>query len=161
MGKQQGRRVGRQGGPGTSGGIDFQARLGAWMATAILAETSAAPLWAWPSDSTLESLEVETREQVDDLRVANIAGSSAFIQAKLKLSLSALPKSDFAKSVAALVRQYLGDGSESALFGSNDRLVLAVGVHSSRLISEDLVRLLEKSRGLHEDRALASIAGSK
>lgn len=161
MGELQSRRVGRQGGAGTSGGIDFQARLGAWVATAILAETSAAPPWAWPSDSTVESLEVETREEVDDLRVANSGGSSAFIQAKLKLSLSALPSSDFAKAVAAFVRQYLGDGSESASFGADDRLVLAVGVHSSGLIKEDLPRLLERSRGLQRDRALDSIAGSE
>ena len=59
MGAKRERQAGRQGGAGTSGGIDFQARLGAWMASAILAEVS--PLWGWSSDSALESFEMETR----------------------------------------------------------------------------------------------------
>jgi hypothetical protein len=132
------------------------------MATAILAETSAPPLWGWPSTSTLESVEAETGEQVDDLRVTNSFRFSAYLQAKLTLSLSSLASSDFASVISAFVRQYLGDGEgEEATFGGDDRLVLAVGASSSGLIREDLRRLLERSRGLLEDRTLDSIAGSK
>lgn len=129
------------------------------MATAILAETSAPPLWGWPNSSTLDALEAETGEQVDDLRVRNSFGSSAYLQAKLALSLSSSESSDFASVISAFVRQYLGDGEEA--FGRDDRLVLVVGPASSGLIREDLRRLLERSRGLLADRTLDSIAGSK
>ena len=152
--------MGRRGGPGTSGGIDFQARLGAWIATAILAERSAPPLWDWPNSSTLEALEVETGEKVDDLRVTNSSRSSAYLQAKLTLSLSPSKTSDFASVIFAFVRQYLGE-EEGTPFGDDDRLVLVVGAGSSGLIRSDLRRLLDRSRGFPEDRVLDSIVGSK
>jgi len=129
------------------------------MASAILAEVS--PLWGWSSDSALESFEMETGEQVDDLRVISSTGSSAYIQAKLKLSLGTAPSSDFGSAIAAFVLQYLGGSPEAATFGSEDRLVLAVGADSSGRIRGDLRRILEKSRGLQQDRQLASIAGSE
>ncbi|HYG97222.1 MAG TPA: hypothetical protein VD741_08955, partial [Solirubrobacterales bacterium] len=160
MQANRGDRMGRRGGAGTSGGIDFQTRLGAWIATAILAERSAPPLWDWPSSSTLEALEVETGEKVDDLRVTNSSGSSAYLQAKLTLSLSPSNTSDFASVIFAFVRQYLGE-DEGTPFGDYDRLVLVVGAGSSSLIRSDLRRVLDRSRGLLEDRTLDSIAGSK
>ena len=156
------KRQGRRGGAGTSGGIDFQARLGAWMATSILAESAAPPLWDWDRASTLQSLEVETGEHVDDLRVTNSFRSSAYIQAKLTLSLSASDSSDFASVIWAFVEQYLG-GEQGAKvpFGDDDRLVLAVGSGSSSFIRQDLQRLLHRSRGLLGDRKLDSVAGTK
>ena len=65
------------------------------MASAILAEIASTPPWGWPSDSTLEAFQVETGEEVDDLLVTNSAGFSAYIQAKLRLSLGTAPRSDF------------------------------------------------------------------
>lgn len=159
MAERQDRRAGRRGGAGTSGGIDFQARLGASLATGILAETSEPPPWGWPSSSTLEALEAETGEEVDDLRVRNSLGASAYLQAKLRLSLSSSQTSDFASAISAFVRQYLGDGGEP--IGPDDRLVLVVGPGSSGPIREELGRLVERSRGLLEDRPLDSIAGSE
>ena len=117
-------------------------------------------LWGWPSSSTLEALEVETGEKVDDLRVTNSSRASAYLQAKLTLSLSSSKTSDFASAIFAFVRQYLGE-DEGAPFGDHDRLVLVVGAGSSSLIHSDLRRLLERSRGLLKDRTLDSIAGSK
>jgi hypothetical protein len=156
------KRQGRRGGAGTSGGIDFQARLGAWMATSILAESAAPPLWGWGRASTLESLEAETGEHVDDLRVTNSSRSSAYLQAKLTLSLSALDGSDFASVIWAFVEQYLGGEQEAKVpFGDDDRLVLAVGIGSSGLIRQDLQRLLDRSRSLLGDRKLDSVAGTK
>jgi hypothetical protein len=130
------------------------------MATAILGERSAPPLWDWPNSSTLEGLEVETGENVDDLRVTNSFRSSAFLQAKLTLSLSSSRSSDFASAISAFVRQYL-NVDEGAPFGDDDRLVLAVGRGSSSLIRSDLRRLLDRSRGLLDDRTLDSIVGSE
>lgn len=130
------------------------------MAAGILAETSAPSLWGWPSSSTIDALEVETGEQVDDLRVRNSFGSSAYLQAKLTLSLSSSQNSNFASVVSAFVRQYFGDG-EGEAFGPDDRLVLVVGPASSGFIRQDLTRLLERGRGLPADRTLGSIPGPK
>jgi len=119
-------------------------------------------MWGWPSASTLESLEAETGKQVDDLRVTNAARSSAYLQAKLTLSLSSSESSDFASVISAFVHQYLvGEGEGEAPFDDDDRLVLVVGAGSSGLIREDLRRLLDRSRSLLEDRTLDSVAGSK
>lgn len=156
------KRQGRRGGAGTSGGIDFQARLGAWMAMSILAESAAPPPWGWERASTLESLEAETGEHVDDLRVTNSSRSSAYLQAKLTLSLSALDSSDFASVIWAFVEQHLGGEQGAKLpFGDDDRLVLAVGIGGSGLIRQDRQRLLDRSRSLLRDRKLDSVAGTK
>ncbi len=159
MAEGRDRRSGRSGGAGTASGIDFQARLGASLATAILAEALEPPPWGWPSSSTLEALEAESGEEVDDLRVTNSFGSSAYIQAKLRLSLSSSESSDFASMISSFVRQYIGEGQEP--FGADDRLVLVVGPGTSGLIREDLARLIERSKGLPADRTLDSMAGSE
>ncbi len=156
------KRAGRRGGAGTSGGIDFQARVGAWLATAILAEAAAPAPWGWPTDSTLQSLDMETGEPVDDLLVTNSLGSSAYLQAKLTLSLSAAEGSDFASVISAFVLQHIG-GTESRgrPLRKGDRLVLAVGPACSGLIREDLRRVIDRVRGLHEGGTLDSVTRSR
>ncbi len=149
------KRSGRSGGAGTATGIGFQDRLAAQLACAILAEEHAPPFWDWPEDQPLEAIQLETGEHVDDIRVLNAAGSSAHIQAKLRLNLSDSPTSDLGKTITAFADQYL-DG-----LPDGNRLVLAVGPMSSSRIREDLPRLLERVRGLPPDRDLASIAKNK
>lgn len=141
-------RKGRRGGPGTAGGVDFQARLAAALACDVLAETDATPLWGWPEDGTLESIHLETGEAVDDLRAINSLGVSAHIQAKLSLGLSAEPGSDFAKVLNSFVEQYLTDGTPDPAFSSSDLLVLAVGSPASKQIRDRLPFVLERVAGL-------------
>jgi hypothetical protein len=80
------RRRGRRGGAGTAGGIDFQARLAAWFACAILAEEEASPLWEWPEAAPFASVYAETGEEADDLLVSNSAGGRAYVQSSTSRS---------------------------------------------------------------------------
>lgn len=137
-------RSGRGGGAATTAGIDFQGRLAASLACSILAEAEASAPWGWPEDVTMESVELETREPVDDIGVTNSAGARAHVQAKLTLSLSEKPASEFGKAMRAFVAQYLAEGD--AAFGPEDRLVLAVGPNASSYIREDLRRIVERAR---------------
>lgn len=100
--------------------------------------------WGWPEDVTLESVGLETREHVDDIEVTSSTGARAYVQAKLTLSLSEKPDSEFGNAMRAFVGQYLAEGE--AAFGPDDRLVLAVGRNASSYIREDLRRVVVRAR---------------
>ena len=150
-------RSGRLGGAATAAGIDFQGRLAASLACSILAEAEASVPWGWPEDVTLESVALETREHVDDIGITSSTGARAHVQAKLTLSLSEKPDSEFGKAMRAFVGQYLVEGD--AAFGPDDRLVLAVGLNASSYIREDLRRIVERARPPATE--LAAITGNK
>jgi hypothetical protein len=141
---------GRAGGAGGAGGVEFQARLAAWFACAILAEAEATPLWDWPADSTFESVYAETDQPTDDLLVTNSDGARGFVQAKSRLSLTTGENSEFASALDQFVRQF-HDGLSDA-----DRLVLAVGPNASATIRSDLAQVLSLARGLSAGASLAS-----
>lgn len=142
------RRSGRRGGSATVAGTDFQGRLGAAVACAILAEREAAPWWGWPEAETLETVYLETAEEADDLLVTNSRGDRAWVQAKLRLNLGKTADSHLAEALGQLVRQtFLAEQAGKPLT-HGDRLVLAVGSGSSSRITDDLPRILEKVRGL-------------
>lgn len=130
----QPRHRGRSGGAATAGGVDFQSRLAAWVATAVLAETHAPPLWDWPEASSFHSVYAETGEAVDDLLVTNSLGARAYVQAKLRLDLSEDAESPLASALGQFVDQWLGDSRTS----EDDRLVLATGPESSGAIRDVL-----------------------
>jgi hypothetical protein len=94
------------GGSAMQAGADFQNRVGAWIATRILAEEGSRVPWDLPAEVTLTSLRVETDRPVDDLFVSTSAGGEVFLQVKHSLSLSADEGSPFASAVAQMVRQY-------------------------------------------------------
>lgn len=157
------RRRGRRGGAGTAGGIDFQSRLAAALACAVLAEREASPPWEWPETASLTSVYAETGEEADDLFVSSSAGGRAYVQAKVRLQLGKTAGSEFASTLGQFVRQFLAardrDNGQHPLT-RDDRLVLAVGPESSSRIRDDLPRVLERIRGLPTDRALAGAAGT-
>jgi hypothetical protein len=147
-------RKGRRGGPGTAGGVDFQAKLAAALACDVLAEADATPLWGWSEHATLESIHLETGEAVDDLRAVTSLGANAYIQAKLSLRLSAATDSELAKALESFVEQYLTDGKPDPGFSNTDLLVLAVGPPASKQIRERLPFVLERVIGLPADEAI-------
>jgi hypothetical protein len=148
-------RSGRRGGAATTAGIDFQGRLAASIACAILAESETAVPWGWPEDVTVESIGLETREHVDDIGITSSIGARAHVQAKLTLSLSEKTTSEFGKAMRAFVGQYLVEGD--AAFGPDDRLVLAVGPNASSFIREDLRRIVERARPPATDLAVIAV----
>lgn len=133
----------RGGGNATAAGVDFQAKLGAWLASQLLAER---PLDARLTGKRLRSLRFETEAPVNDILVETDGGWT-FVQAKTSLTLSSSSQSDLAKTADQFVRQWLacstGDGGRGwnrPLQPDRDRLVLALGPGASRSISADLAQ---------------------
>lgn len=133
----------RGGGNATAAGVDFQAKLGAWLTAQLLAER---PLEARLTGRRLISLRFETEAPVDDILVET-DGGWIFVQAKTSLTLSDIPKSDLTKTANQFVRQWLacstgnGDrGWNRPLQPDRDRLVLALGPSASRSLSVDLAQ---------------------
>jgi hypothetical protein len=152
------RSRGRSGGPATAAGIDFQARLAAWMACSILAETEASPLWDWPETETFESVFAETDQPTDDLLVRNSAGARAYVQAKYRLQLSEGITSQLASALEQFVGQYRSFPGGAR---PDDRLVLAVGPETSSLIREVLPRVLLRLRALPAGEVVSAAAKNK
>jgi tetratricopeptide (TPR) repeat protein len=127
--------MGFGGGAATTGGIEFQARVTAWVAVSILAGPKASPPWSLPENVRLKALWSETGQPVDDLLVTTSEGGFAFLQAKRRLKLGRGADSDFASALDQCVRQYLlsgpgcGEGErwERPLDPGRDRLVLVTG----------------------------------
>jgi hypothetical protein len=131
------------GGNATAAGVSFQAKLGAWLASHLLAER---PLDANLTGKRLRSLRFETEAPVDDI-MAETEWGWLFFQAKTGLKFSDNPESDLAKTVDQFVRQWLacstGDGSRGwnrPLQPDRDRIVLALGPGTSRSLSADLAQ---------------------
>ena len=133
----------RGGGNATAAGVDFQSKLGAWLASQLLAER---PLDARLTGKRLRSLRFETEAPVDDILVETEVGW-IFFQAKTSLTLSESMQSDLAKTIDQFIRQWLacstGDGGRGwnrPLQPDRDRLVLALGPGASRNLSADLAQ---------------------
>ena len=129
------------GGSGTAAGISFQAQLGAWFASHLLAERYL-PARLEGRQVTLLHFEAET--PTDDILVKSDFGW-LFVQAKSTLSLSKKPKSELAKVAKQFVRQWVacseGKGDKDwnrPLSLERNRLVLAVGPEAPSTISHDL-----------------------
>ena len=152
------RRQGRSGGSGTAGGIDFQARLGAWFCCAILAATDVPPLWGWPECETFESVFAETDEATDDLFVTNSRGARAYIQAKSRLDLATGANTPLGSTVSQFVGQLLRAGPDLNL---DDRFVLATGPSTSNAVATVLPRILRRVSSLREDQPASTAARSK
>ncbi|MDQ5987912.1 MAG: hypothetical protein CSYNP_03660 [Syntrophus sp. SKADARSKE-3] len=133
----------RGGGNATAAGIEFQAKLGAWLASLLLAER---PLDSLMTGKQIRSLRFETEAPVDDILV-EADGGWIFIQAKSSLTLSVALQSDLAKTANQFVRQWLACSTGSGALGwdrplqlDRDRFVLAVGPKASRTLSVDLAQ---------------------
>lgn len=155
------------GGAATQSGINYQNRVAAWMAVAILADQEAAPPWDLPADTSLKFLRCETEQPVDDLLVGTSNGGNAFIQVKHELELGKNPQSEFGKTLDQFVRQFLAYSGEPGnrpwerpLDINRDRLVLVTSSGSSASIREELPSLLVKVRELLPSQEISEAASS-
>lgn len=131
----------RGGGNATAAGVEFEAKLGAWFASQLLAERSLDPRL---TGKQLLSLRFETEAPVDDILVETVEGW-VFVQAKTSLTLSRSPQSELGKTIEQFVRQWLacstGDGSRGwncPLRQDRDRFLLALAPGASKSLSTDL-----------------------
>jgi hypothetical protein len=148
------------GGAATSGGVEYQARVAAWIAVSILTSQRSTPPWSLPADTRLEALWSETGHAVDDLLAATSAGGFVFLQAKRRLDLSSREGSEAAAAFAQIVRQFLQRGTGTApgqrpIDLERDRLVLVTGRDSSQAVARHLPRLLERLAAQPRDHGLA------
>ena len=134
------------GGNATASGVIFQAKLGAFFTSFLLAErrlvsnlTGEKPL----------SIRFETEAPVDDILVSTAIGN-IFIQVKNRLTLSNSPNSELAKTAEQFVRQWLacstGNGDRNwnkPLHPDRDRLLLAVGPNAPKTLTTTLAEGLD------------------
>jgi len=151
------------GGAAAAGGMDFQHRVAAWVAVYVLAEKAAPPPWDLPADTTLERLQCETGQPVDDLLVESSGDGRIFAQIKRSLKLTS---TDLDPVLDQFVRQFIdcrnisGGSSPTGrpLDPARDRLVLITSPGSSKPIRVHLPNALRRVRNLTPEQALKKAA---
>src|ERR1700722_1152906 len=149
------------GGSAMQAGADYQNRVAAWLATRMLAGREGRPL---SRSGTIQFIRSEKGESVDDLLVGTDLGHFGFIQAKRKLSLSALDESELASVFSQAVRQVLHASEPEkrpwsrALNPEHDKLLLVTSSESPDTITHDLAIVLKRVSGLVASQALADAA---
>ncbi|MFE3237549.1 hypothetical protein ACFXKJ_36185 [Kitasatospora indigofera] len=127
------------GGSAGAGGFDFQDRVAAWFAVAVLAGEAAAPvhgLWT----GTVQQVACETGEPVDDCRVRTADGVTLALQAKRSITLGIAETSELAKTVKQFVAQHLLPGHD------DDRLILVTTSEASGAVRNNLEQALQRLR---------------
>ncbi|NNB86078.1 NACHT domain-containing protein [Corallococcus exiguus] len=123
------------GGAATHGGIEFQQRVSAWFAVALLKGKDLAQDLELGAPFVSESLSWETSAAIDDLLLR--AGShSLLVQVKRSLNLSSGEDSEFRSVLDQFVSRFLVHPGESEHF------VLIVSPRASQRIKDDLKKLL-------------------
>lgn len=125
------------GGAATVLGVDYQARVVAWLAARALAGQAASSRLGWHPHSEIRSIWVETTDAVDDIRFSTTRDGSAFLQAKHAVQSSSREGSALAKTL----HQFAAQGLDTL-----DRLVLVTSSSSSAAITRDLVHVLDRIR---------------
>lgn len=92
------------GGAGGAAGVGFQNLVFAWAASCVVAEV---PLLRPLAAGVAVNVGAQTGSEVDDVEVLTDQGNSVFIQAKIKLQLSAAIDSPLAKGLRQAVSQFL------------------------------------------------------
>ncbi|MER8590874.1 hypothetical protein NKH33_04615 [Mesorhizobium sp. M1182] len=135
-------------GRGTSGGVVFQAEVGAYVAGLLLAERPVSRM-AGGLPGVPRTIRFETPTAVDDLLIETDRGE-IYVQAKRTISLSSNPGSELASAADQFVRQFrdgIIDGGVRRDFDpSRDRLVLAVGSTTAATVANNLREALDRNR---------------
>lgn len=143
--------------------MDFQHRVAAWAAVHILAEKDANPPWNLPAEMTLEWLQCETEQAVDDLLIGTSDDRLLFAQIKRTLQLSKGAASDLASVLDQFVRQFIARQSKTtgtqalgrwSLDPEKDRLVIVISPTSSEKIRLHFKGILDRVRHLHPNHPM-------
>jgi hypothetical protein len=135
------------GGAGGAAGVGFQSRVFAWAASCIVAEEPlVVPLVA--GDAVVVG--AQTGSEVDDVVVLTNGGNSVFVQAKIKLKLSADIASPLVKGLRQAVRQYLvgtvtgGDSGPRQVDFARDAIVLCTDHAAPATIRVELATAISR-----------------
>jgi hypothetical protein len=132
------------GGPATHAGTNYQNRVAAWVAVHILAEQDAALPWDLPATVTLESLQAETPNFIDDLEVRTSVSGRGLVQVKHTVNLETAAGSPLGKTVDQFVAEY--SRSKATHDPAKDRFVLVTSPSSSAKIRAHLPAFLSRVR---------------
>ncbi len=150
------------GGSASAGGIEYQAKVSAWLAVHILAEQSAVSPWEFAGQ--VDWLSCETSHSLDDLFFKTTGGGVFFAQIKVSVGLSASPKSAFRKSIDQCVGQFLlrdngriSTAPQRDLDPHTDRLLLITSPRSPAPVRVHLRSVLRRIRTLKTGQHLGDL----
>ena len=140
------------GGNATAAGVTFQASVGAVFVTQMLTESfgdeqlGLAPF-------KVKSIRFESETPLDDVVLETDQDGWLLVQAKKQLNLSPSLTSEFGKTTEQIVRQWHAGltgkrarGWDRPLDIGRDRLIIAVGPHTSQTVTDDLAKALSSLR---------------
>lgn len=136
------------GGAGGAAGVGFQNRVFAWAASCVVAEE---PLVVPLVAGDAVTVGAQTGSEVDDVVVLTGEGNGVFVQAKIKLKLSADVASPLAKGLEQAVRQYLvgtvpgGDAGPRQVDFVRDAIVLCTDNAAPATIRNDLATAIRRA----------------
>lgn len=136
-------------GRGTSGGVVFQAEVGAYVAGLLLTERPLSRI-ADELPGTPQKVLFETTSPVDDILIQTDAGE-IYVQAKRTISLSSKGDSELASVVEQFVRQFRIGVTDPSLARRDldpvrDRLLLAVSDDTAAPVASQLREALNRNR---------------
>src|SRR5690348_11357514 len=122
------------GGAATNAGVEFQQRVSAWFAVAMLKGLDIAYVFELDSSFVGESISWETSASIDDLLLRS-TDRSVLVQVKRSLELSAAATSEFRSVLTQFVSRFLAQGEA-------EDYALILSPLASRSISTVLQKLL-------------------
>ena len=128
------------GGKATTGGIDFQYSVGAFLMVLAWLRLDLSDFLTSVKSNFICELTFESKAHVDDINAKCESGDLLFFQVKTNLSLSDLQDSKFGKVVGQFVDQHCENDSDSSAY------TLVVSSKASSRITRDLRCILDSLR---------------
>lgn len=122
------------GGAATNAGVEFQQRVSAWFATAMLKGLDVAFVFECDPPFVVDSMSWETASSIDDLLLSS-KERSIFVQVKRSLDLSAAETSEFRSVLNQFTTRFISHGGA-------ELYTLIVSPLASRSVSYTLQKLL-------------------
>ncbi|WP_245418681.1 ATP-binding protein [Mesorhizobium sp. WSM3864] len=115
--------------------MDFQAEVGTWLAAHLLARMPVAGRFGLANAALPVSLQLETGDGLDDIRLEQDDASRIDLQSKTRAGLDINPKSPLGKTISQLVRVMIdAQATGLAVDPAKARAVLAVAVNAPRTL---------------------------
>jgi len=123
------------GGRATEAGMDFQAEVGTWLAAHLLARMPVGGRFGLANAALPVSLQLETGDGLDDIRLAQDDASLIDLQSKTNAGLSKSVESPLGKTISQLVRIVINArAAGNVVDPMKVRAVLAVSAGASRTL---------------------------
>lgn len=125
----------RAGGRATEGGMDFQAEVGTWLASHLLARMPVGGRFGLANVALPTAIQLETGDGLDDIRLDQDDASSIDLQSKTSAGLAKSSKSPLGKTISQLVRVMVdARDAGTAVDPAKVRAVLAVAANAPRTL---------------------------